>query len=129
MSVATFIKNYNNKYLEDTGAYVSKGFNTFQNAFKREMKGIAESIGARLVSFNKGHYDMSGFIERDGHYVYFSYSRILDRSTPDLTSYGPMYCRTAKDAKDYCGGTNCNTSFKNCAEDIDRLLKSEHKPF
>lgn len=65
MSVKGFIKKYNNKYLEDTGPYVSKESNNFQNAFKREMNDIAESIGATLVSFRKGHYDVSGFIERE----------------------------------------------------------------
>ncbi len=120
----TFIRKWNNKHLADDGAYVSKEFNTFQNAFKREMDKMAQSIGATLVRFGKGHYDMYGFIERGGKYVYFDYSSALcgSRSTPMLTNSHAMFCRTAENEKDYRGGCNNFTSFEKCIEVIDRLL-------
>ena len=110
--------------MQDAGCYVSKEYNTFQNAFKREMNKIAENIGATLVSFSKGHYYVSGFIERNGKYVYFNYDSSLcgDRATPKLKDSDAMYCRTAKNEKDYCGGDNNSTSFENCESVIDKLL-------
>lgn len=121
---STFIKKWNNKPLQDDGCYVSKEYNTFQNAFKREIKQIAENIGATLVNFSKGHYDISGFIERNGKYVYFSYSSLLcgDRATPQLKDENAMFCRTAEHAKDYRGGDNIFTSFETCKSVITKLL-------
>ena len=129
MAKTTFIKKWHNKFLQDDGSYVSEEFNSFQNAFKREMNKICESIGATLVKYSKGHYDMSGFIERNGKYVYFCYSSTLcnSRSVPNLTDRLAMYCRTAENTQDYRGGFNNNTSFENCASVIDSLLNTEHK--
>lgn len=127
MTNLQFVKKWNGKKLLDTGSYVSKDFSTFQNAFKRQMKTIAEDMGATLVSFNKGHYYMSGFIEKNGHYVYFCYSRIWNRSTPNLMDNGSMYVRTAKDAKDFRGGMNHNISFYNCPTIINKLINTEHQ--
>lgn len=129
MATSTFIKKWNNKYLQDAGSYVSKEYNTFQNAFKREMNKIAKNIGATLVSFSKGHYDVSGFIERNGKYVYFYYDSVLcgNRATPKLKERIAMYCRTAENAKDYRGGDNNLTSFEDCESVIDRLLNTDHK--
>lgn len=129
MVTSTFIKKWNDKYLQDDGSYVSKEYNTFQNAFKSEMNKIAENIGATLVKFFKGHYDVSGFIERNGKYVYFSYSSSLcgNRSTPKLKDSNAMFCRTAENVKDYHGGYNNFTSFEDCESVIDRLLNTEHE--
>lgn len=128
MATTAFIKKWNDKHLQDDGSYVSKEYSAFQNAFKREMNKIAESIGATLVSFYKGHYDVSGFIERNGKYVYFSYSSSLcgNRATPKLKDRMAMLCRTAKDKNDYRGGNNNFTPFEECESVIDRLLNTEH---
>ena len=129
MAISAFIKKWNNKPLQDDGCYVSKEYNTFQNAFKREIAKIAENMGATLVNFSKRHYDVSGFIERNGKYVYFSYSSSLcgDRATPKLKENNAMFCRTAENVKDYRGGYNNFTSFEECESVIDRLLNTEHK--
>lgn len=134
MATSAFIKKWDNKYLQDDGCYVSKEYNTFQNAFKREMKKIAENIGATLVKFSKGHYDVCGFIERNGKYVYFDYDSALTRngrSTPALKyqdhEFPTMLCRTAENEKDYRGGTNNNIWFEDCESVIDRLLNTERK--
>ena len=129
MATSTFIKKWNNKYLQDDGCYVSKEYDTFQNAFKCEMNKIAENIGATLVSFSKGHYDVYGFIERNGKYVYFNYDSSLcgNRATPKLKERNAMFCRTAENVKDYVGGDNNFTSFEDCESVIDRLLNTEHK--
>ena len=124
MAITKFIKKWHMKDLPDSGCYVSKEYNNFQNAFKREMTKICENIGATLVRCIKGHYDICGFIERNGKYVYFCYSSTLSnsRSVPNLTDRLAMYCRTAKDEKDYHGGDNVCTSFENCQSVIEKLL-------
>lgn len=129
MATSTFIKKWNGKHLQDDGICVSKEYNTFQNAFKREMTQIAQNIGATLVKFSKGHYDVWGFIERNGKYVYFNYDTSLcgGRATPKLKDGMAMLCRTAENVKDYRGGDNNFTSFEDCESVIDRLLNTEHK--
>lgn len=124
-----FFKKWNGKVLQDCGAYVSKEFNSFQNAFKREMNKIAEEIGATLVAYSKGHYDMSGFFERNGHYVYFSYSNYCceGRNVVNLTNNSVILVRTAENAKDYRGGRNNNVSFDTMKETVDELLNQEHR--
>lgn len=118
-----FIKKYHNRVLEDWGSVVSPEFKTFQGAFKRYMSKVAESIGATLVEFSKGHYDVSGFIRRGEKYVYFSYSNFCgSRTHVDLFGNTPFMCRTAKDSKDYRGGSNNWVSVAECAYRIDYLL-------
>lgn len=124
-----FIKKYDGKYLLDAGASVSREYAGFQNAMKRDLKAMAEEIGAELVSYSKGHYDQFAFFHRNGHYVYFHYSRIWERSTPDLTGASGLtcYCRTAANAKDYRGGSNNHCAYTEVKSVVDRLLNEEHR--
>lgn len=126
--MATFIDKWHDRMLQDDGCYVSEEFNKFQDAFKKAMKKLCKKIGATLVSYSKGHYEMSGFIERNGHYVYFAYSNIFGyRSQVNLKGKNAMYCRTAASKKDYVGGENNETSFEDCETVIDDLLNKEHR--
>lgn len=125
-----FIKKYDGKYLLDAGASVSREYAGFQNAMKRDLKAMAEEIGAELVDYHKGHYYQSVFFHRNGHYVYFHYSRLGERSTPDLTgcaSFPSCYCRTAANAKDYRGGSNNHCAYTDVKRVVDRLLNEEHR--
>ena len=117
-----FVKQWHGKCLADTGTYVSNEFNTFQNAFKRLMTEVATKLGGELVKFNKGHYDVSGFIERNGKFVYFNYSNYMNRSRVDLRNQKAFYCRTAKDSRDYYGGYNKFVSVEDCVGIIKKLL-------
>lgn len=125
-----FIKKYDGVTMLDAGSYVSREFSNFQNAMKRELKRLAEEIGANLVSFSKGHYDMSWFVEREGHFVYGSYSNFGDRAKANLTGsdsfIAPCYVRTAAHAKDYRGGSNNHCTFAQVQELMDKLLNQEH---
>lgn len=121
--ITPFIKKYDGMRISDAGAYVSADFKKFQSAMKREVKRLAEGIGATLVSFSSGHYDMSWFIERDGKCVYGHYSRLGYRSIPDLTSESTCYVRTAESPKDYRGGTNHHCTFEDIQEVMNKLLK------
>ena len=121
--VKAFIKKWHGRTLEDDGCRVSKEFHSFQVSFFNAMKKIAESMGAELVNRLYGHYDMSGFIKRGEHYVYFSYSASLSgpRSScilkDNYNSRGccaPMLFRTAESDHDFRGGSNNFESFENC---------------
>ena len=122
-----FFNKWHNKQMTDDGCIVSRGFRAFQTAFEKEIKRICNEIGAELVAYNKGHYDMSGFICRNGKYVYFCYSNYRNRSKADLTSNTAFYCRTAADAKDYRGGINNTIPFTQAKQTFDRLLNAEHR--
>ena len=126
-----FIKTWNGRRLEDWGSTVSKEFKSFQQAMKREVKRLAEDKGATLADWHNGHYDMSGFVERDGLYVYFCYSN-LDRTKVSLTPgegwYTAFYMRTAEGPKDFHGGSNNNVAFSQFAETMEKLFREQaHK--
>lgn len=75
------------------------------------------------------HPGMSGFIERDGHYVYFSYDNSCNaggRAYANLRGRGPFLCRTAANEKDYRGGYNNTIPFTEAEETFNRLLNAMH---
>ena len=125
--MANFIKTWDGKRLEDWGSSVSKEYKSFQQAMKREVKRLAEDVGATLASYNSGHYYQSGFVERDGLYVYFCYES-LDRCHVQLTDGSAFYMRTASGLKDYHGGTNNNVTFSEFQVTMERLFNEQaHK--
>ena len=94
------------------------------------MRKIAKSLDGEVVNPSYGHYDMSGFIKCGDKYVYFSYDNGCGRGgrthvalKNDGNWLQPMYCRTAKDERDYRGGYNNNCYFEDCEKVIERLLK------
>lgn len=126
--IKAFIKKWNGRTLEDWGCTVSKEYQGFQTAFINAMKKIAADMGGTVVNASKGHYDVSGFIQKGDKFVYFSYDNGLDahgRSHISLTGSGywePLLLRTAKDARDYHGGTNNYAPFADCEALIAKLL-------
>lgn len=68
-----------------------------RNDFRKHLSDVAEKI-----EINKGHFYFSGFLTRksDGQAIYFSISDV--RYFPGER----MLIRTAKDYKDYTGGSN-----------------------
>ena len=77
-------------------------FRTFFFTFKREFKQELESIGATNIVFSRGHFYISGFFTIDKQAYYFNLGDVRgsEYRMPNL-----MY-RTAKDYKDYTGGSN-----------------------
>lgn len=123
-----FIKTWDGRRLEDWGSVVSKEFKSFQQAMKREVKRLAEEEGVSLAYWSNGHYDMTGVLERDGLFVYFSYSN-LDRTNVVLTPKGGWHncvlMRTMKHAKDWTGGSNNNIEFSQFTETMKRLFREQ----
>jgi hypothetical protein len=73
-------------------AFVSQ----FKSAFKKEMK----SVGVLDVTFNVGHFDISGFFSYQGQIYYFS---LPDVRGSYLGCNVTMMYRTAEHLKDYRG--------------------------
>ena len=76
--------------------FVSK----FRSAFKKEMK----SVGVTDVTFNVGHFEVSGFFSYQGQTYYFSLSDV--RGMNYVQGSIAMLYRTAEHTKDYRGGSN-----------------------
>lgn len=94
-------------------------------AFVKDLKKHIKSElpeGSELVEFSKGHFYVSGFVKRNSNYVYFSISDV--RHFRD-SWYDNILIRTAKDEKDYTGGSNNSTSLKEFKKNVDYLLSRE----
>lgn len=127
MTLDHFIEKYHNKILIDAGAYKSQEFVRFALDLKSAIKDELKSIGAKLISYSVNHYDVSGFIERAGKYVYFSYSepRYLRIDTNRSDALMGILTRTAKNDRDYRGGANHFTNFHGFAVMVDNLLNDK----
>jgi hypothetical protein len=78
-------------------------FKAFARLFKKLIKNELAKKGCELLTFNRGHFYVSGFFRKGEQIYYFSVSDVRDNhwnSTPK------MLYRTAKSIKDYTGGGN-----------------------
>jgi hypothetical protein len=85
-------------------------FKKFYSTFKKEFAKELKSIGAENIVFSRGHFYISGFFTINDQPYYFSISDVrgMDYSikyNPDSCTSKLLY-RTAKDYKDYLGGSN-----------------------
>ena len=102
-----------------SGGTTGEDFNTFARLFKKHIqKNLPE--GFKLVAFSKGHYYVSGFVERGGKFVYFSVSDV--RYFPGGW-HNNILIRTAKNEKDYTGGSNGYTTLEFFAVKVFNLLE------
>lgn len=120
-----FVTKYNNRSIEDCGSYTSEEFNTFAKGFKSFVKRNLEDLGFTLDSFYKGHYSISGFLEKDGRYIYFGYDVPRDNYPIDVntkSAHMGILIRSAESPRDFHGGMNNFTSFKDFADDVNSLF-------
>lgn len=112
MKITGFVKKYQGKVLEDHGSVLSPEFIRFAADVKSTIRAICKENGADLVKWSTGHYDVSGFVLKNGKYVYFSYSepRHLPIDLNRHDAWDGILIRTAAHEKDYTGGQNnfCN---------------------
>lgn len=70
------------------------------------------------LHFSTGHYYCSGFLEKNGKFVYFSFS--------DYRFFGDSaFVRTAAGLKDYSGGRNNDTTSRNLVATIRAVMTGE----
>lgn len=78
-------------------------FKSFVSEFKKEFKKEMSRVGAKDIVFHVGHFDISGFFNKDGQLYYFSVGDI--RGSNYKREESLMY-RTAQHLKDWTGGYN-----------------------
>ena len=79
---------------------------------RKEMKKIAEKAGAELVSFNPSHFYFSAFFKRNDKFIYVNVGDVRY----ERNWYDDVLIRTAKNEKDFTGGTNNFCSIDELAE-------------
>ena len=102
-----------------SGGTTGEDFNIFARLFKKHIQKNLP-VGSNLVAFSKGHYYVSGFVERGDKFVYFS--------VPDVRFfpgewYNNILVRTAKHEKDYTGGSNGSTTLEFFSVKVLNLLE------
>ena len=67
-------EKYNGYLIDDAGGYKSRDFKKFASYAKRRIKSAAAERNITLISFDVGHYDISGFLQSNitKKYAYFS---------------------------------------------------------
>ena len=108
-------------YFAGTGSNTAP-FEVFAKDFK---KFIEQNIpkGARLIEFSLNHYTISGFIEKDYRFVYFSISDVRGFKS----WYDNILIRIAKNERDYKGGGNRYTDLENFGEKVKELLEVQNE--
>lgn len=125
MNGKDFYKKYNNYTIIDDGAILSVDFKNFARDMKNALRFELTALGIKIVEFNVGHYYVSAFCERDGRYVYLSYSmpRYAPVSLDGIDPLNGFLYRQAKNEKDYTGGTNHFCNWKSLSTNIDSLIR------
>lgn len=98
-------------------------FVMFSNAFLRALDALAVRVGGEVVKFSKGYEFVSAFIKRGAKYVYVYYGCVHSRVIHLSDNAFDMYCRTANDDKDYCGGNNHFVTLETLGNVVNRLLQ------
>ena len=84
----------------DEGCYTSDDFKKFVRTFRSEFKKEVAKIDGENVEINGGHYYLYGFFTLNNQPYYISISDVRHWEITDIL------IRTAKNYKDYTGGTN-----------------------
>jgi hypothetical protein len=89
-------------HVEDWGGQTSKSFKSFALKFKNSLAKELAKKNCHITAFSTGHYYVSGFFRNQyNKCFYFSISDVRH------FNFGQMLYRTARDEKDYTGGSNC----------------------
>jgi len=83
----------------ESSSQLTQQFQAFHRIFKRDFTNILKSFNAENIEFNRNHFGTIGFFTHNGQVYYFSLGDV--RWNKDR-----MLIRTAKDYKDYTGGSN-----------------------
>ena len=109
-------------YRFSSGSTIGDDFKSFSTKFRNYIKSMCEEHGMELVSFNRGHYECSGFLKvlDTNSFIYWSISDV--RYWAD-DWYRKVLYRTADNQKDYRGGPNMYCSLDKLGESAVLLAK------
>ena len=102
----------------ESACYKTQQFRSFATQFRNAIK-KALPENAKTVKLNTGHFYVSGFIEREGKFVYFSVSDVRYFANE---WYNHILIRTAKSERDFTGGFNEYTTLEKFGSNVDLLL-------
>jgi hypothetical protein len=113
------LAQYKGTYFESS-SYATPEFNGFARTTKSELRKELTSYGLELAGYNKGHFEISGFIlnTRTGKLAYYSIGDVR----PTFTGNGVLY-RTAEHNRDYTGGMNQFCEIDELAENLERITR------
>ncbi len=83
----------------ESSSVKTEEFLSFSKLFKKEFKKEMQTVNVSDITFSVGHFYISGFFTKEEKTYYFSISDVR------CPQYKMLY-RTAKDKKDYTGGSN-----------------------
>ena len=104
-----------------SGTTTGVDFTIFYRLFIQSIKRSLPA-GTKLVNASKNHYCLSGFVQRENKFVYFSISDV--RHFPEKW-HKEILIRTAEHDKDYTGGSNGYTTLENFAREVERMLGTD----
>ncbi|ADL36048.1 hypothetical protein bpr_II109 (plasmid) [Butyrivibrio proteoclasticus B316] len=124
----SFMKNWHGRSIQDDGCYMSKEASSFVIAFRNMLKRELSKDGINVIRITPNHYDLSGFVEKDGKYVYIAYSiprygEIVDFGSGRFCS-GVLY-RSASSLRDFAGGCNHFCSIYELPDMIRKFYDNE----
>lgn len=119
-------KKYHGKPIEDWSCYLSEDAKTFCKDFKKRLSVVCKNNNWTLKSFSIGHYDFYGFIEKDQKFIYFHYD--IERggrplNLEDKSCMSGILVRTAKNEKDFTGGSNNFASILTFENTIQKIFE------
>lgn len=90
----------------ESSSQTTPEFLAFFRTFKSELTNILTAKGCTKIEIGKGHFYVSGFFTApSGQVYYISLSDVRSFREDDMC-FGSLMYRTAKDYKDYTGGSN-----------------------
>jgi hypothetical protein len=93
----------------ESSSTLTPEFSAFFKTFKKEFTAELKKMGCTKIEIGRGHFYISGFFtSQSGQIYYFSLSDV--RSGYE---YNSLLYRTAKDYKDFTGGSNQFTTIQN----------------
>lgn len=106
-------------YTFKSSSGLTEEFAAFSTQAKRELKKSMQ--GYTLLNYNRGHFYFSAFFKNNTN------QKIVYILCSDVRSfknewYENLLIRTAKHSKDYSGGSNCFSSWKQLKERADYLI-------
>ena len=90
----------------ESGSQLTYQFKAFYRIFTRDFSDILTNFHAEKIEFSRGHFITSGFFTHKDQVYYFSLGDVRWNKER-------MLIRTAKDYKDYTGGSNDYLDLKN----------------
>jgi len=104
-----------------SGSTTGADFKVFAPLFRKFVRANLPRMSI-LADFSVGHYDLSGFIQREDRFVYFKISDVRD--FPGLWAE-QILVRTARDARDFTGGINNYTDLASFRVKVEFLLQRD----